>query len=179
MSVAGERPDDAGGLLVRLAPGPRLDDLRLPGSSRAAFAAIVGAPPRGRPVCVVGPRSIGKSVAAAALAGALGVEAFRIDLARVVSRHVGETERHLDRVFDDARAAGALLLFDEADALVGPRTGVMDADDRYAHQEIAHLLRRVEAFDGLVVLAVNRPRDMAPACAARVAAEVGVPRMRA
>ena len=86
------------------------------------------------------------------LARRLKRDLLRVDLSAVVSKYIGETEKNLDRVFSDAAANGALLLFDEAEALFGKRTSVKDAHDRYSKIEISYLLRRIEAYDGVVVL---------------------------
>ncbi|HEB97425.1 MAG TPA: ATP-binding protein [Sedimenticola thiotaurini] len=107
-----------------------------------------------------GPPGTGKTMAAEALAADLGLEMYRIDLARVVSKYVGETEKNLARIFDAADACDCLLLFDEADAIFGRRTEVKDAHDRYANIEISYLLERMERFKGVAVLASNRRRDL-------------------
>ena len=91
--------------------------------------------------------------AAEALAKRLGRDLLRVDLSAVVSNSVGETEKNLERVFSEAGANGALLFFDEADALFGKRTRVKDAHDRYSNIEIDYLLQRIEELDGPVVLA--------------------------
>ena len=96
-------------------------------------------------------------LAAEAVATKLRRDLYRIDLSAVVSRYTGETENNLERVFAEAGANGAILLFDEADALFGKRTEVKDAHDRYSNLAIDYLLRRIEKYDGLVVL-VSRPR---------------------
>jgi SpoVK/Ycf46/Vps4 family AAA+-type ATPase len=93
------------------------------------------------------------AAAAEALAKRLRRDLLHVDLSAVVSKHIGETEKNLDRVFSDAAANGALLLFDEAEALFGKRTSVKDAHDRYSKIEINYLLQRIEAYDGVVVLA--------------------------
>jgi len=113
--------------------------------------------PYGRGVTALfsGPSGTGKTMAAQAIAETLGVEAFVVDLSRIVSKYIGETEKHLDAVFDDAERAGAVLLFDEADALFGKRSEVRDAHDRYANIEVAYLLQRLEAFTGLGILTTN------------------------
>jgi hypothetical protein len=102
----------------------------------------------------------GKTMAAQVLARELGLELFRIDLSRVMSKYIGETEKNLSRLFDDARASGAILFFDEADALFGKRSEVKDAHDRYANLEIGYLLQRMEEHTGTTVLATNRARDL-------------------
>lgn len=97
----------------------------------------------------------GKTMAAQIIAEELGVELFQVDLAKTVSKYIGETEKNLDIVFDAAEKASAVLLFDEADALFGKRTEVRDAHDRYANVEVAYLLQRMEAYAGLAVLTTN------------------------
>ena len=114
--------------------------------------------PRGQGVIALfaGPSGTGKTMAAEAVASALRQDLYRIDLSAVVSKYIGETEKNLATAFDEAERAGAVLFFDEADALFGKRTEVKDAHDRYANLEINYLLQRVETFTGLVILATNR-----------------------
>ncbi|MGE5064450.1 MAG: ATP-binding protein [Myxococcales bacterium] len=107
-----------------------------------------------------GPSGAGKSMAAVALARGSGHPLLRIDLGPIVSRYSGETERNLKAILDDAKEQGAILLFDEADALFAGRTEVGDSHDRYADIEIAYLLRRLEAFDGLAIVATNDAREL-------------------
>jgi hypothetical protein len=102
-----------------------------------------------------GPPGTGKTLTATLLGKATGRDVYRVDLSTVVSKYIGETEKNLASLFDQARNRDWLLFFDEADALFGKRTGVKDAHDRYANQEISYLLQRVEDFDGLVILASN------------------------
>lgn len=97
----------------------------------------------------------GKTMAAQIIARELGVELLQVDLSKTMSKYIGETEKNLDRVFDAAEEAGAVLLFDEADALFGKRTEIKDAHDRYANVEVAYLLQRMEAFSGLAILTSN------------------------
>jgi SpoVK/Ycf46/Vps4 family AAA+-type ATPase len=163
----------------RLSTGVRLADLRVPGSSRAALTALAASRQHGRLVLLSGPRGPGKTRAAEALANALGLAAYRLDMTRVVSQYIGETEKNIDRVFGAADAAGAVLFFDEADALFGKRTEVRDAHDRYANQEIAYFLQRLDAHRGMVVLASTRPATLAPVVAARLVATIGIPRLMA
>jgi SpoVK/Ycf46/Vps4 family AAA+-type ATPase len=106
-------------------------------------------------VLFAGPSGTGKTLAAEVLAGELGLDLFRVDLSRVVSKYIGETERNLRRVFDAAEAGQAVLLFDEADALFGKRTEVKDSHDRYANIEVSYLLSRMEEYSGLAVLTTN------------------------
>ena len=107
-----------------------------------------------------GESGTGKTMAAGVIAGDLGLDLFRVDLATVVSKYVGETEQNLDRIFAAAEGSNALLLFDEADALFGKRSEVRDAHDRYANIEVAYLLQRMEAYTGGVILATNLRNNM-------------------
>jgi hypothetical protein len=102
-----------------------------------------------------GESGTGKTLAAEVLAGELGLDLYRIDLSSVVSKYIGETEKNLRRVFDTAEDSGAILLFDEADALFGKRSEVKDSHDRYANIEVSYLLQRMEAYRGLAVLTTN------------------------
>lgn len=107
-----------------------------------------------------GPPGTGKTMAAEALAGTLGLPMYRIDLSQVVNKYIGETEKNLKRIFDAAERADCILFFDEADALFGKRTEVKDAHDRFANIEISYLLERMERFKGLAILATNRKKDL-------------------
>jgi hypothetical protein len=102
-----------------------------------------------------GSSGTGKTMAAEVLATELRLDLFRIDLSQVVSKYIGETEKNLRRVFDTAEESGAILLFDEADALFGKRSEVKDSHDRYANIEVSYLLQRMEAYHGLAVLTTN------------------------
>jgi ATPase family associated with various cellular activities (AAA) len=102
-----------------------------------------------------GESGTGKTLAAEVLAGELGLDLYRIDLAATVSKYIGETEKNLSRLFAAAEASGAVLLFDEADALFGKRGEVKDGHDRYANLEIAYLLQRMESYRGLAILTTN------------------------
>lgn len=102
-----------------------------------------------------GPSGTGKTLAAEVLANELQLDLYHIDLSRVVSKYIGETEKNLSRVFDAAEAGGAILLFDEADALFGKRTEVKDSHDRYANLEVSYLLQRMESYRGLAILTTN------------------------
>ena len=103
-----------------------------------------------------GESGTGKTMAAEVLANELHLELFRIDLSAVVSKYIGETEKNLARVFDAAEDRGAILLFDEADALFGKRSEVKDSHDRYANIEVSYLLQRMEAYRGLAILTSNQ-----------------------
>ena len=89
------------------------------------------------------------------LAETLKVDLFRVDVSAVVSQYIGETEKNLNAVFDKAEASGAILFFDEADALFGKRSEVKDVHDRYANAETAHFLQRIESHNGMVILTTN------------------------
>jgi hypothetical protein len=102
-----------------------------------------------------GASGTGKTMAAEVLAHTLDLDLFQIDLAGMVSKYIGETEKNLRRVFDAAEDSGAILLFDEADALFGKRSEVKDSHDRYANLEISYLLQRMEAYRGLAILTTN------------------------
>jgi SpoVK/Ycf46/Vps4 family AAA+-type ATPase len=115
---------------------------------------------RGITALFAGPSGSGKTMAAQVLARSLGLDLYRVDLAGVVNKYIGETEKRLKRVFDACERADVLLLFDEADALFGQRTQVKDAHDRFANIEIDYLLQRMERFDGVAVLATNRKGDL-------------------
>ena len=125
---------------------------------------------RGSRALFAGASGTGKTMAAEVLARELGLDLYRIDLRRVVSKYIGETEKNLRRLFDAAEASGAILLFDEADALFGKRSEVKDSHDRYANIEVSYLLQRMEAYRGLAILTTNmqqapRPRRSCAGCA--------------
>ena len=103
-----------------------------------------------------GESGTGKTMAAEVLAQEFGLELYRIDLSAVVSKYIGETEKNLRRLFDAAEESGAILLFDEADALFGKRSEVKDSHDRYANIEVSYLLQRMEAYRGLAILTTNQ-----------------------
>ncbi len=110
-----------------------------------------------------GPSGTGKTMAAEVIAGDLGLDLYKIDVAALVSKYIGETEKNLSMVFDAAEASNVALFFDEADALFGKRTEVSDSHDRYANIEVSYLLQRVERYEGLVVLATNLLNNVDPA----------------
>jgi SpoVK/Ycf46/Vps4 family AAA+-type ATPase len=102
------------------------------------------------------------------LANALRLDLFKIDLATVVSKYIGETEKNLRKVFDAAETGGAILFFDEADTLFGKRTEVKDSHDRYANIEVGYLLQRMEQYHGLAILATNMKTALDPAFVRRI-----------
>ncbi|MGA8044637.1 MAG: ATP-binding protein [Dermatophilaceae bacterium] len=103
-----------------------------------------------------GPAGSGKTLTAALLGKTTGRPVVRIDLSRVVSKYMGETEKNLSRLFDQARHEGWILFFDEADALFGKRTAIRDAHDKYANQEVVYLRQAIQTHPGLVILATNQ-----------------------
>jgi AAA+ superfamily predicted ATPase len=115
---------------------------------------------RGINALFAGPSGTGKTMAAQVLARDLGRELCRVDLAEVVNKYIGETEKRLKRVFEICERAPVVLFFDEADALFGQRTQVKDAHDRYANIQIDYLLQRMEQFDGVAILSTNRKNDL-------------------
>lgn len=102
-----------------------------------------------------GPPGTGKTMGAEVIAGELGLDLFKIDLSTMVSKYIGETEKNLERIFTEAESSNAILFFDEADAIFGKRSEVKDAHDRYANIEISYLLQRMEAYNGVTILATN------------------------
>ena len=110
-------------------------------------------------VLLAGVDSSGKANAAEVVARDLGRELYRVDSDRIISKYIGETEKNLDRLFNAAESAGAILFFDEAEALFGKRSEVKDAHDRYANLETSYLLQRLESFNGLAILATNNEED--------------------
>ncbi|MSQ83765.1 MAG: ATP-binding protein [Myxococcales bacterium] len=110
---------------------------------------------RGVGVLLYGPSGTGKTMVAGLLAAELGLQLYRVDLSRMVSKWVGETERNLGKLFDEAQGQRAILLFDEADSLFAKRTEVKSSNDRYANLEVNYLLQRMEEFDGISILTTN------------------------
>ncbi|MCB1910016.1 MAG: ATP-binding protein [Rhodocyclaceae bacterium] len=164
---------DAGALAQRIAARAGWDELVLPQAQRHSlhqielhvrhrlavwhdwgFAALSS---RGLGLATLfwGDSGTGKTLAAEVLANALQMPLYRIDLSAVVSKYIGETEKNLRQVFDAAESQGAILLFDEADALFGKRSEVRDSHDRYANIEVSYLLQRMEAYQGLAILTTN------------------------
>jgi hypothetical protein len=161
------------GLAHKLKPRFCWDDIVLPNDQIAQLREIV-ATVRGRPVVLdewgvgrklsssrgvtmlfSGPPGTGKTMAAEVIAGELGLDLFKIDLSTIVSKYIGETEKNLEHIFSEAETSNAILFFDEADALFGKRSEVRDSHDRYANIEISYLLQRMEAYDGVTILATN------------------------
>jgi hypothetical protein len=122
-----------------------------------------------------GPSGTGKTMAAEVIANDLRLNLYRIDLSAVVNKYIGETEKNLARLFDGAEAGGAVLFFDEADALFGKRTEIRDSHDRYANIEINYLLQRMEAYQGLAILATNMKSALDSAFVRRLRFVVNLP----
>jgi SpoVK/Ycf46/Vps4 family AAA+-type ATPase len=122
-----------------------------------------------------GPSGVGKTMAADVIARDLRLDLYRIDLAGVISKYIGETEKNLKKVFDAAEAGGAVLFFDEADALFGKRSEVKDSHDRYANIEVSYLLQRMESYTGLAILATNLKGHLDPAFLRRLRYVVDFP----
>lgn len=122
-----------------------------------------------------GPPGTGKTMAAEVVAGELGLALYRVDLSRIVSKYIGETEQRLRELFEEARQSGAILFFDEGDALFGKRTEVKDAHDRYANMEAAYLLQLIEAYDGVTILATNLMQNLDEALLRRMSVIVKFP----
>lgn len=121
-----------------------------------------------RVVLMSGPPGTGKTLSARAMAWELDVPLLRIDLSRMVSKYIGETQKHLAAVFDDAENSGAALLFDEADALFAKRTGVSSSNDRHANMEVGYLLQRIESYEGVCFLTTNLDTSIDPAFERRI-----------
>ena len=115
-----------------------------------------------------GQSGTGKTMAAEVLAKQFQLDLYRIDLSSVVSKYIGETEKNLRRIFDSAESGGAVLLFDEADALFGKRTEVKDSHDRHANVEVSYLLQRMESYQGLAILTTNLKKSLDQAFMRRI-----------
>lgn len=136
----------------------RIEDVKIWAKHNKTFLKNWKMEKRVKPGCRVlfyGSRGTGKTMAAEILANELELNLYRINLSAVVSKYIGETEKNLKNIFDTAERNGAILFFDEADALFGRRTDVKDAHDRYADIEVAYLLDRIEEFDGIAILTAN------------------------
>jgi ATP-dependent 26S proteasome regulatory subunit len=130
---------------------------------------------RGVTVLFAGPPGTGKTMAAEIIAAELGLDLFKIDLSTIVSKYIGETEKNLERIFQEAETSNAILFFDEADALFGKRSEVRDSHDRYANIEISYLLQRMEAYDGVTILATNLRANLDEAFTRRLQFAVDFP----
>jgi SpoVK/Ycf46/Vps4 family AAA+-type ATPase len=129
----------------------------------------------GLPALFYGPPGTGKTMAAGLVAAELGMDLYQIDLSRMVSKYIGDTEKQLAQVFDAAESGHAILLFDEADALFAKRTDVKSATDRYANLEVNYLLQRMEAFSGITILTTNLDSAIDEAFRRRLAFRIAFP----
>jgi hypothetical protein len=132
-------------------------------------------PSAGQVALFSGPSGTGKTLTAEVVAGELGMDLYKLDISAVVSKYIGETEQNLETVFSSAEAADVVLFFDEADSLLGKRSEVSDAHDRYANIEVSYLLQRFERYNGLVVLATNLEKNIDPAFTRRIHLAVEFP----
>ncbi|MDQ3364920.1 MAG: ATP-binding protein, partial [Myxococcota bacterium] len=130
---------------------------------------------RGIAALFQGPPGTGKTMVAGALANELGIELYRVDLSRVMSKWIGETERNLGNVFSAAEEGQAIILFDEADSLFGKRTEVKSSNDRFANLEVNYLLQRLDSFLGIAILTTNLGTSIDPAFKRRLAFRVHFP----
>lgn len=168
-----QTPHGIDALVLPPQPLIALDDLV---AARATSARVLGewklgdvyARRSGLVALFAGPPGTGKTMAAGVVAHMLGIDLYRIDLSGVVSKYIGETERNLERIFQAAEHATAVLFFDEADALFGKRSEVQDAHDRYANIEVSYLLQRIERFDGVAILATNLRQNLDEAFLRRI-----------
>ena len=119
-------------------------------------------------VILAGPPGTGKTMTVHALASRLGLELYKVDLSQIVDKYVGETEKRLEEVFARAERSNMVLFFDEADAVMGKRSNVKDAQDKYANTEISFILQRIEEFDGIVILATNNIQNIDTAFMRRI-----------
>jgi hypothetical protein len=193
---SGARAQNAAGLenlAKRIVPRVGWDDLVLPEAtlhglqelaSRARNRERVidewgmrpgGGRGRGITGLFAGDSGTGKTMSAEVIAGVLGLDLYSINLATVVDKYVGETEKNLERIFSEADGINGVLLFDEADAIFGKRSEVRDAHDRYANIETAYLLQRMESFDGLALLSTNLRANLDDAFARRLDAVIDFP----
>jgi SpoVK/Ycf46/Vps4 family AAA+-type ATPase len=117
-------------------------------------------PVKNKRILFIGAPGTGKKTLASLIGLQSGAAVYRIDLSMVVSKYIGETEKNLSKVFDAAEHKNWILFFDEADALFGKRSDVRDSHDRYANQEVAYLLQRIENYNGLVILATNKKNNI-------------------
>jgi hypothetical protein len=180
-------------LAQRIEPAATWDDIVLPPAQRETLREIaaqvrhrttvyetwgLGRKSRrglGISALFAGASGTGKTMAAEVLASDLELDLYRIDLSQLVSKYIGETEKNVRRVFDAAEGGGAILLFDEADALFGKRSEVKDSHDRYANIEVSYLLQRMEAYRGLAILTSNMKHALDPAFVRRIRFIVAFP----
>ncbi|MEV6242740.1 ATP-binding protein [Lentzea sp. NPDC051838] len=193
---AGARSQNAGGLqrlARRIEPAVSWPDLVLPGTITSLLRELAarakhrdrvidewrmrpgGGRGRGVTALFAGDSGTGKTMSAEVIAASLGLDLYTVNLATVVDKYVGETEKNLERIFVEAAGVNGVLLFDEADAIFGKRSEVRDAHDRYANIESAYLLQRMESFDGIAVLATNLRANLDDAFTRRIDVIVDFP----
>lgn len=161
---------------ARHKPAAAWEQLSCPPDTVAGFRTICTEFSPGKTAMgVLAGEGAGAVLAAEVIATELHKDLVRINLAQVVSKFIGETEKNLQRVFDAAEQDGAVLLLDEADALFGKRTDVRDSHDRYANLEIGYLLQRIEAYPGLVIIATNAKQNIDPAFLCRMRFVIDLP----
>ncbi len=182
-----------GSLARKISPRYAWSDIVLPDDQVAMLREIIDTV-RGRPVVLEtwgvgdklasssgvtvlfsGPPGTGKTMAAEVIAAELELDLYKIDLSTVINKYIGETEKNLGRIFDEAASSNAILFFDEADAIFGKRSEVKDSHDRYANIEISYLLQRMEAYDGVTILATNLRANMDEAFKRRLQFAVDFP----
>jgi hypothetical protein len=174
------------GLAERIEPKTTWDDLILPPLSQTALKIIIstcqhrsviydewgmgGNTRRGMGIASLfyGPSGTGKTTAAEIIAHDLNLDLYRVDLSQVSSKYIGETEKNLEKIFTAAQQSGAVLLFDEADSIIGKRSEVKDSKDQYANQTVGYLLQAMEQFSGLAILTTNLPNSIDPAFNRRI-----------
>lgn len=180
-------------LAARIAPRFGWDDLILPSQVQGELRAIAEqmrhratvydswgfgtrlSGGRGVTALFAGPSGVGKTMAAEVIAGDLGLDLFKVDLSRLVSKYIGETEKNLRRVFDAAEETGACLFLDEADACLGKRSEVKDSHDRHANIEVSYLLQRMESYSGLCLMATNLKNNLDSAFLRRLRFVIDIP----
>jgi hypothetical protein len=192
----GARSQNAAGLerlARRIEPGVDWDDLVLPSATLNQLRELTdrarqrdrvlldwrmrpgGGRGHGITALFAGDSGTGKTMAAEVIAGELGLDLYTVNLAAVVDKYIGETEKNLERIFTEAGGVNAVLLFDEADAIFGKRSEVRDAHDRYANIESAYLLQRMETFEGLALLATNLRANLDEAFSRRLDTVIDFP----
>ncbi len=192
-AARGQSGDELEGLTQKVTPSHSFRDIVLPDTTMAQLREIAGRAEwrhrvlsewgfdrklsngKGVTALFCGPSGTGKTMAAEILAHELRLDLYKIELAGVVSKYIGETEKNLDRIFAAAETANGVLLFDEADSLFGKRSEVKDAHDRYANLEISYLLQRMEQYQGIAILATNLRQNLDDAFLRRLAFSVQFP----
>lgn len=186
--------EEASGLATSIAPAWSLKDAVLaPDTERQLYEIVANVQqahrvldewkfgeklPYGRGIAALfqGPSGTGKTMCSLGIAHELGTRVLRVDLSRVVSKYIGDTEKHMAQVFEDGRRCGAVIVIDEADAILGKRSEVKDAHDRYANIEVAYLLQRIESYEGLAIFTTNLRHNLDSAFLRRLRFVIDFPR---